>query len=122
MDYTRGLKSELKQSIGLLPQHLLQLMPDDLWKSLVSSGDLALFPFDQREDLRQAYFAISKCNYEFIRARDLGEKFRAEGDTPEKQAQIMQAWQATTKQAFAMSDSTLSYLQGLTNKPWWKDS
>ena len=120
-EYTRGLKSEITQCIDLLKKRLLQLLPDDLWKSLVSSGDLAIFPFDQREDLRQAYFAIGKCNYEFIRARDLGEKFRAEADTPSKQQQIGSAWKATTDSAYHMTDSTRSFLEGLANHPWWRD-
>jgi hypothetical protein len=51
--------------------------------------------------LRKAYFAIRKCNYEFVRPRDLGEKFRAEADTPEKEQRIGAAWHATTNQAFA---------------------
>jgi len=118
--YTRGLKSEITQSIGLLKNRLLQLLPDDLWKSLVSSGDLALFPFDQREDLRQAYFAIGKCNYEFVRARDLGETSRAEAD-PVRQQAIDKAWAATTASAYHMTDSTRAYLEGLTNRPWWQD-
>jgi hypothetical protein len=119
-EYTKGLKSEIQQAIGLLENRLLQLLPEDLWKSLVNSGDLALFPFTQREDLPQAYFAIGKCNYEAVRARDLGELSRAEGDYKKRDA-LDKAWQSTTEEAFRLTDSTLKYLQGLATRSWWTE-
>jgi hypothetical protein len=117
--YLKGLTNEVSEAIALLANRKLQLLPDDLWQSAVNSGDLVLFPYEPREDLRKAYFAMSKCNYEAIRARDLGEKFRAEADTPEKQQRIGMAWAATTKEAMAMVESTLSYLQSLSKKRWF---
>ena len=120
--YLKGLTNEMSEAIDLLKNKKLQLLPDDLWQSAVSSGDLTLFCFEPREDLRKAYFAIRKCNYEFVRARDLGEKFRAEADTPEKEQRIGTAWHATTNQAFAMTESTLSYLQSISKKQWFMEA
>jgi len=116
--YLKGLTNEVSESIALLANRKLQLLPNDLWQSAVNSGDLVLFPYEPREDLRKAYFAMSKCNYEAIRARDLGEKFRAEAD-PERQRQIRIAWESTTKEAMSMVESTLSYLQGISEKQWF---
>jgi hypothetical protein len=117
--YLKGLTNEISEAIGLLGNKKLQLLSDDLWQSAVNSGDLALFPYEPREDLRKAYFAMRKCNYEAIRARDLGEKFRAEADTPEKEQRIGMAWRATTIEAMAMAENTLSYLQSLSKKQWF---
>jgi hypothetical protein len=118
--YLKALTNEISEAMASLQKRILQLMSDDLWQSVVNSGDVVLFPYAPREDLRVAYFAIRKCNYEFTRARDLGEKFRAEADTLEKRAQIGQAWHATSNQAYSMSDSTLDYLQRISKKEWFK--
>jgi hypothetical protein len=117
--YLKGLTNEISEAIGLLSNKQLQLLSDDLWQSAVNSGDLALFPYEPREDLRKAYFAMRKCNYEAIRARDLGEKAIAEADTPEKELRIEMAWRVTTKEAMAMVESTLSSLQNLSKKQWF---
>jgi hypothetical protein len=119
-EYLKGLTNEISESIVLLGNKKLQLLPDDLWKSSVNSGDLVLFHYEAREDLRKAYFNIGKCNYEFVRARDLGEKFRAEANTPGKEQQIGKAWKATTNQAMFMTESTLAHLQDLSGKDWFK--
>ena len=116
-EYTLGFKSEVQQAIGLLESRKLQLLPDDWWKASLSSGAIAVFPSDQREELRQAYFSIAKCNYEAIRTRDLGERFRSESDSG-KREQILKEWIATSQQALGMGESTLSYLRTLVGKEW----
>ncbi len=71
--YLKGLTNEISEAIDLLKPkpHPLQLLPVDLWQSAVNSGDVALFRYEAREDLRKAYFAIMKCNYQFTRIKEL---------------------------------------------------
>ena len=122
--YLKGLTNEISEAIELLKpdkeqHHTLQLLPIDLWHSAVNSGDVALFPYETREDLRKAYFSIMKCNYEFTRTIGIGDKFRAEADTAEKRERIHLAWLSETAQADYMSGSTLSYLLSLSEKEWF---
>lgn len=119
--YLKGLTNEISEAIDLLKPkpHPLQLLPVDLWQSAVNSGDVALFRYEAREDLRKAYFAIMKCNYQFTRTKGIGEKFWIEADTSEKGQRISAAWRAETDQADYMTESTLSYLLGLSKKSWF---
>jgi len=118
-EYLKGLTNELSESMALLRKRLLQLMPDHLWQSVVNSGDVVLFPYEVREDLRAIYFAISKCNYQFTRTASLGDKFRTEADTSERQKLIGDAWKGATEQSYYMNDSTLSQLEGISQKEWF---
>jgi len=63
-----GFRSEIKQGLGLLRNRKLQLIPSDPWMSAVNSGDLRLFCSGQKNDLRRAYFAISKESKRLRRA------------------------------------------------------
>ena len=115
----KHLTNEILDSIPILEANKLQLLPDDVWKSVVNSGHLALLPYEAWEDLRKAYFAMSKCNYEATRSRDLSVALQIHGDTPENQERIKTAWKWTQDQAHYMSQSTLGYLQGITKKEWF---
>jgi hypothetical protein len=118
-EYMKHLTNEILEAISILERKLLQLLPDDVWKSVVNSGHLALLPYDAWEDLRTAYFAMSKCNYEAIRSRDLSVALQIHGDFPANQQRIMSAWKWTSNQAQGMAESTFAYLQGLRQKKWF---
>ena len=121
--YLKGLTNEISEAIERLTpdkqqRHTLQLLPNELWQSAVHSGDVALFLYEAREDLRKAHFAIMKCNYQFIRTIGMRDKL-PEADTPEKEQRIRAAWHAETEQSNYMSDSTLSCLLKLSEKEWF---
>lgn len=113
--YLNGLRSELRQAIWLLDAGKLQLLPDDLWRSLVNSGHLILFSANQIEDLRQAYFCVAKLNYMFVRCKDLSETYHTEIN-PLKRRAIRRVWRATTIEALGMGQSTAAFLRTCTKK------
>jgi hypothetical protein len=119
-EYMKHLTNEILEAIPILEKKQLQLLPNDIWSSVVNSGHLALLPSEAWEDLRTAYFAMSKCNYEATRSRDFSVALQIHGDTPENRQRIAEAWKWTSGQAFYMAQSTLTYLQGLTKKEWFR--
>ena len=121
-EYMKHLTNEILEAIPVLEKKQLQLLPNDVWRSVVNSGHLALLPYEAWEDLRKAYFALSKCNYEATRSRDLSVAVQIHGDTPENRERIREAHKWTSDQARYMAESTLTYLQELTKKKWFNDA
>lgn len=115
----KHLTNEILEAIPILEKKQLQLLPNDVWRSVVDSGHLALLPYEAWEDLRTAYFAMSKCNYEAVRSRDLSVALDVHGDYPANQNRIMLAWKAASEQAFYMAQSTSEYLQSISKKDWF---
>jgi hypothetical protein len=113
--YLNGLRSELRQAVWLLDAGKLQLLPDDIWRSLVNSGHLILFPANQIEDLRQAYFGVAKLNYMFKRCKDISEAYHTEIN-PLKRRAIRKVWRGTTVEALGMARGTAFSLRMLTRK------
>jgi hypothetical protein len=116
--YLEALHSELRQATGLLDAGKLQLLPNDIWRSLINSGHLILFTTDQIEALRQAYFAISKLNYMAIRCKDLSEAYHTEIN-PLKRRAIRRVWRGATLETLGMGLGTASFLRMLTKKDWF---
>jgi len=44
-EYMKQLTNEILDAIPILERKWLQLLPDDIWKSVVNSGHLALLPY-----------------------------------------------------------------------------
>jgi hypothetical protein len=112
-EYRIAISTEIQQSIELLNAKKLQLLPTAMWRSALSSGHLALFSQKEREDWRQAYFAMSKVNYGAKISRDRAEQLRAVID-------ISKASEIATQEALNMTASTLTYLQSLTTRDWFR--
>jgi hypothetical protein len=112
-EYRTAISTEIEQSIELLKAGKLQLLPTSMWKSALSSGHLALFSQQEREDWRQAYFNMSKVNYGSKISRDRHEQLRAVID-------IQKAAESAHREALNMANSTLGYLQSLTARDWFR--
>jgi hypothetical protein len=112
-EYRKAISREIEQSIGLLENGKVQLVPTSIWRSALSSGYLALFSDQEREDWRQAYFSMSKYNYGAKISRDRAEQLRATID-------VKQALEAAHRDALKMGTSTLTYLQSLTERDWFR--
>lgn len=116
--HLKGMRNEILQAISLLDNRKLQLLPENLWDSAVNSGDLALFPSEEKEDLRQAYFAIQKVNYMSKRSADLNVQFLKETNDETRKG-IGVAWKAISDEGLRMADSTLASLRILAEKEWF---
>jgi len=64
-----NLKNELEKCIELLTGQG-NLLPIMMWNSTVTSGDVKLLSFDERNKLSRIYFEIANHNYEAKRVRD----------------------------------------------------
>lgn len=118
--HLRGMRGEILQAISLLENRKLQLLPDDLWQSAVNSGHLALFPSEEKEDLRQGYFNIDKVNYMAIKSADLNVQFLKETNEENRKA-VGLAWKAVSDEGIRMADSTLTYLRSVAKKEWFTE-
>jgi hypothetical protein len=112
-EYRKDFNKEIQQCIELLKRGRGDLLPDDIWKSALSSGHLSLFSEDERDDLRQAYFDVSKTNYSSGISRDRGEQVRAAED-------LQKAWVTASAETKLLSDRALSSLQSIMRKSWLK--
>jgi hypothetical protein len=112
-EYRKVISREIEQSIDLLAKGKVQLVPTSIWRSALSSGYLALFSDEEREDWRQAYFSMSKFNYGAKISRDRAEQLRAMIDAK-------QALEVAHQDALKMGASTLAYLQSLTERDWFR--
>jgi hypothetical protein len=80
-NYRHFIKDEITRAIDLLGREENKsgtgnLLPTDTWASMVNSGLLKLFSFDEVNKLSDAYFKIQAYNYEASRTRDIAEKYR----------------------------------------------
>ena len=64
-----NLKNELENCMELLSGQG-NLLPIMMWNSIVTSGDVKLLSFDERNKLSRIYFEIDNHNYEAKRVRD----------------------------------------------------
>jgi hypothetical protein len=64
-----NLKNELENCLELLTEKG-NLLPIMMWNSTVTSGDVKLLSFDERNKLSKIYFEIDNYNYEAKRVRD----------------------------------------------------
>ena len=112
-EYRKDFNKEIQQCIELLKRGKGDLLPDDIWKSALSSGHLSLFSENEREDLRQAYFDISKTNYSSNISRDRAEQVRAAED-------LDNAWKTAWDETVLMSELALSSLRSIMRKDWLK--
>jgi hypothetical protein len=68
--FYRDIKKELKNCLDRLTGEG-KLLPNDIWKSGVSSGLLQLIPYEIKHRLASVYFKIECFNYEATRVRDI---------------------------------------------------
>lgn len=118
--YLSLFRSEVKESITVMQEHKLKLLPNNAWRLAISSGDLSLFSFEQVNDLSRVYHAVDNYIYEAKRARDMGERYRAEA-SPTAKEQIHSAWGHVSKLASEYEEQALHLLQELSNREWFRD-
>jgi hypothetical protein len=71
------LRHEVKKGIELLQEPSGNLIPIDAWNSIVYSGNIVLFEYQQATELGDIYFGIKNYNYEAKRTRDAAERSRS---------------------------------------------
>jgi hypothetical protein len=76
----QNIKSELEHCITLLSGKG-NLIPNSMWNSAISSGDIALLSFDDRSKLSLLYFEINNHNYDAGRVLDVAVKVKTSGGT-----------------------------------------
>lgn len=81
--FKNWLKHEAKESIRLIENGPVNLIPEDAWNSVVNSGNIALFETKATE-LSDIYFKIKNYNYEAKRVRDAIEESRLHPETTDK--------------------------------------
>jgi hypothetical protein len=64
-----SLRGELEKCLALLTGQG-NLLPIMMWNSAVTSGDVKLLSYDERNQLSGVYFEIENHNYEAKRVRD----------------------------------------------------
>ena len=77
------LMHEARESIKLLSEGPVNLIPVDAWNSVVNSGEIALFE-GKAIDLSDTYFQVQNYNYEAKRVRDAIEEMRLHPTTTDK--------------------------------------
>lgn len=70
--YKNWLMRDAKKSIELLPGKV-NLIPEDAWKSLINSGDIALFK-NKAIELGNIFFEVQNYNYEAKLIREAYER------------------------------------------------
>jgi hypothetical protein len=108
--FKKLLIHEATESIELLKNGPVNLIPIDAWKSIVNSGEIALFR-DKAIDLSDTYFQIQNYNYEAKRVKDAIEDVRLHPATTDDShaSMLKNGFDNTTKPA------TLKRLEDLNN-------
>jgi hypothetical protein len=77
--FKNWLKHEADESIRLVEEGSVNLIPEDAWNSAVNSGNVAFFEAKAME-LSDTYFKIKNYNYEAKRVRDATEEVNLHPD------------------------------------------
>jgi hypothetical protein len=87
----------------------------------VYSGDLKVFPPNERCMLSQAYFAVQCYNYEAERASKIRDEMRLKADPVEK-AEAKKAWENASEVVKRCRDEALRELKHLSEEGWFKEA
>lgn len=122
-NYKRFIKDEITRAINLLGREENKsgtgnLLPTDTWASIVNSGLLKLFSFEEVNKLSDAYFRIQAYNYEAIRVRDIAERYRC-SVTPREKRHMHRYWlNASMRLDKSIRLDLLKALKSLENASW----
>jgi hypothetical protein len=117
-----NIESELKKCLPLLSGKS-NLLPTMMWNSTITSGDVKLLSFSDRNKLSTVYSEIENYNYEAKRVRDnaviaqVGDsKSRVDGMTPP-----MAHWVRSSKALLEVEESLKKRISELLEEPMWKN-